>query len=67
MRVEVNKYGGIDVFTDKEDVCFACENITDCPLVEALRAEIVILHYAEIDIQRCGLLKNKDAKCQKSK
>lgn len=67
MRVEVNKYGGIDVFIDKKDVCFACENKTDCPLVEALRAEIVVLHYADVDIQSCGLFKKKDTKCQKSK
>jgi len=57
VRVEVNKFGGIEVFTDRKDVCFACENKVDCPLVEALRAEIVVLHYAEIDIQRCGLFK----------
>ncbi len=57
MRVAVNKYGGIEVFTDTKDACFSCENKTDCPLVEALRAEIVILHYAEIDIQRCGLFR----------
>lgn len=57
MRVEVNKFGGIEVFTDTKDVCYACENISDCPLVEALRAEIVVLHYADIDVLRCGLFK----------
>ncbi|MDD3012616.1 MAG: hypothetical protein PHC34_02810 [Candidatus Gastranaerophilales bacterium] len=57
MRVKINKFGGVEVFTDTKDVCFVCGNKIDCPLVEALRAEIVILHYEEIDIQRCGLFK----------
>lgn len=57
MRVEVNKRGKIDVYADTKDACFSCGNKTDCPLVEALRAEIVVLHYAEIDILRCGLFK----------
>lgn len=60
MRVEINKFGGIDVFTDTSDVCFICKNNIDCPLVEALRAEIVILHYEEVDIQKCGLLRRKE-------
>jgi hypothetical protein len=59
MRVEVNKYGKIDVFTDINDLCYSCENNTDCPLVEALRADIVFLHYEEIDIKKCGLYRKK--------
>lgn len=59
MRVAVNRRGKIEVFTDKNDVCFSCSNQTDCPLVEALRSEIVILHYEEIDINQCGLFRKR--------
>jgi len=57
MRVEVNKFGGIEVYTDRKDNCFSCENVKDCPLVQALQSEMVVLHYAEIDVLRCGLFK----------
>lgn len=66
MRVNVNKYGGIDVFTDKNDLCYSCLNKTECPLVEALRAEIVILRFEEIDVTKCALLK-KEVKNVKDK
>jgi|GEM_PF-1156061 len=59
MRVEVNKQGQIDVFADTKDICYACKNNTDCPLIEALRAEIVFLHYEEIDVQTCGLFRKR--------
>lgn len=59
MKVEVNKRGKIEVFADKKDVCFECENQANCPLIESLRAEIVIIRYAEVDINSCGLLKKR--------
>lgn len=59
MRVEVNKKGKLDIFTDSNDLCFNCRNKSACPLVEALRTETVFLHYEEIDITKCGLFKNE--------
>mgnify|MGYP000923339163 CR=1 FL=1 len=67
MRVEVNKFGGIEVYTDLKDNCYACGNLTDCPLIQALQSEVVVLHYAEIDVLRCGLYKRKDTECLKSR
>ena len=66
MRVEVSKFGGIDVFADANDVCFACKNVTDCPLIEALQNEVTVLHYENVEVQRCGLFARKDTKCRKS-
>lgn len=59
MRVKANK-NSLDVFIDKNDTCFECKNNTDCPLIEALRSESVILRYEEIEIQKCNLLKKKE-------
>lgn len=59
MRVEVNKYGAIEVYVDTKDNCFDCGNKTDCPLIEALRAEIVVLHYADIDVLKCGMFRKR--------
>ena len=59
MRAAVNKAGKIDIFADKQDICFDCEIKSDCPLIEALRAEIVILRYEDVDISRCGLFRKR--------
>ena len=58
MRVEVNKDGFIEVFADENDTCYACDNIYKCPLIQALQAETVILHYSVIDVLKCGLFKS---------
>ena len=57
MRVEVNKKGFIEVFADEGDACYQCDNIFNCPLIQALQAETVILRYNEIDVLKCGLFK----------
>lgn len=71
MKVKANNSGGIDVFTNTDDACFECLNNTDCPLIEALRNELVIMHYEEIEIQKCKLQKKRKNsevnKCQKLK
>ena len=57
MRVEVSKKGFIEVFADEADSCYKCDNIFNCPLIQALQAETVILRYSEIDVLKCGLFK----------
>lgn len=53
----VNDDGNLEVHTDEDDSCFLCKNIYKCPLIQALSKEYVILHYANIEISKCGLFK----------
>ena len=55
MRAELNKGGFIDVFADEDDICYLCDNIYKCPLIQALQVETVVLHYSEMDVLKCGL------------
>ena len=53
----VNEKGSLEVHTHEDDLCFICKNINKCPLINALAKEYVILHYSDIEIQKCGLFK----------
>lgn len=60
MRVKVNKFNRVEVFLDAHDVCFYCENKLCCPLLKALRGEVVILRYEAITVQNCKFFKGKE-------
>ena len=60
MRVEINDREELVIYSRKFDLCTTCGNTRDCPLLQALQQEIVILHYGEIEVSECGLyLKRK--------
>ncbi|CDC19699.1 unknown [Clostridium sp. CAG:306] len=54
----VNDEGGLEVYTDTNDICFNCKQLYKCPLIQALSKEYVILHYSNIEIQECGIYKH---------
>ena len=57
MYAIINDAGNLEVHTDENDSCFLCKNIYKCPLVQAISKEYVVLHYADIEITRCGMFK----------
>lgn len=59
MRAEINKKGKLEIFCDLFDLCETCQNIKKCPLIQAISQEIVILHYSDIVINKCGLYQKR--------
>lgn len=57
MRANLNNRGLIEVKASGQDVCKKCKNLSKCPLIQAIKQEIVILHYEETLIADCGLRK----------
>lgn len=57
MRVTLDDNGALQVHTNCYDLCFRCNNLYKCPLVQAVSNEQVILHYSELVIDSCGLYK----------
>jgi hypothetical protein len=55
MRAEINKKGRLEINCEPYDLCFKCKNVKNCPLIQAISQEIVILHYSDIAIGECGL------------
>lgn len=54
MYVDIDKLGKIRVNVDGYDICATCQKVDDCPLVNALSSETVVLRYQEIEITCCG-------------
>ncbi len=57
MYAIVNNQGKIEVFLNENDVCSVCKNRYKCPLIQAISKEYVFLHYEEVEISQCGLLR----------
>lgn len=57
MYCTLTKVGDLQVYTDENDSCFNCKNLTKCPLIQAISKEIVIMHYSDIEVRECGLYK----------
>ena len=55
MRAEIDNDGDLLIFTESYDLCQNCKHINKCPLIQAIRQEIVILHYSDIAVGDCGL------------
>jgi len=55
MREAVNDDGHLIIYSSQYDLCSTCKNKYDCPLMQALVQEIVILHYGTVQISECGL------------
>lgn len=54
MRAKINNCGELEIFCESYDLCRTCKNVKDCPLIQAITQEIVILHYSDIGIGECG-------------
>ncbi|KKR11716.1 MAG: hypothetical protein UT41_C0007G0009 [Candidatus Wolfebacteria bacterium GW2011_GWC2_39_22] len=50
----------INVYPQKDDLCFSCKNILKCPLFAALQDEAVILNSGSghITVENCWLYKD---------
>lgn len=57
MKANLNNKGHIEVKASGQDICKKCKNFVTCPLIQAIKQEIVILHYEETLIADCGLFK----------
>lgn len=57
MRAEINDLEELVINFEDYDKCKRCANKKKCPLMQAISQEIVILHYAEIQIEECGLFR----------
>lgn len=55
MRVEINDDEQLAIYCSDYDLCTTCKNKYKCPLIQALRQEIVILHYSDVAVGECGL------------
>ena len=55
MRAEINENEELEIFCEDYDICKTCRNTKRCPLIQAINQEIVILHYADVQICECGL------------
>lgn len=55
MRAEINKDGELVIYCEEYDLCLSCKNKKSCPLLQAIKQEIVILHYSDIGVAECGL------------
>lgn len=60
MRLRINRFNRIEPLTDSHDICFQCKNKTSCPLMMALRGEVVILRYEAVTVQNCKFFKNQE-------
>lgn len=45
----------LNLYAEEEDLCYLCKNIEICPLLAAVQGEAVVLRYAHIEINRCGM------------
>ena len=57
MIAVVNQDNKLEVYTNKNDLCYSCQNGSKCPLVQGLYNESIFLHYADTRINECGLYK----------
>lgn len=55
MYAVVNEDSELDLYAQESDICFLCSNICLCPLLAALKNEVVILRYEAIGIEECAL------------
>ena len=55
MKVEIDEETGYGVCLEAYDLCCDCKNMIYCPLIQALRQELVIPHYASIAVIECDL------------
>jgi len=60
MYITVNDNGCIEVYTEEDDACYTCDNISSCPLIVSLQNELTILHYESINVEECGLYKDME-------
>lgn len=58
MRTGISKYGKLEVKLNEEDQCYSCGHLANCPLVGALKHEVVIPHYENFHVQVCGMYKD---------
>ena len=59
MKVKCEQDGSIGVYTDDCDLCNKCTNTASCPLIGALNSEVTIIRYESIEIEQCGMFKEK--------
>ena len=55
MRAEIDKKGDLVIYCECYDLCTTCKHSRKCPLIQAIRQEIVILHYSDVAVGDCGL------------
>lgn len=55
MYATVEENNLLSVYAEKEDHCFKCALIDDCPLIAAVQKEVVVLRYEAINITNCAL------------
>lgn len=57
MYVLVNDDGLLEVYAEETDACYVCSNMTKCPFLEAIQAEVVVPRYENINVDDCNLFK----------
>ena len=64
---KIDEETGYGVCLESFDLCCDCKNMIYCPLIQALRQELVIPHYASIAVIECDLYKRgKRKNCMSS-
>lgn len=63
MIIRIGDCCDLEVYTEEDDKCYTCGNVSDCPLIVSLQSEVVIMHYASIVVERCGLYKEMENTC----
>jgi len=58
MKLSINIKGKLELYTDLYDICFECSQKEHCPLIGAIKSEVVVPRYETIEIVRCGLFKS---------
>lgn len=55
MYALVNDDSELDLYAEEEDICYSCSNMSLCPLMAALKNEVVILRFEAMGIESCAL------------
>ena len=57
MFATVNDENELEVHATDADLCFRCQNLYICPLIQAIYKDYVFLHYSDLEVKECGLFK----------
>jgi len=45
----------ISIYAEDDDLCSLCVNTQDCPLLNAIQSESVVLRYENVQVEKCGM------------
>lgn len=57
MYALVNDDAELDLYAEESDLCYVCSNMCFCPLMAALKNEVVILRFEAMGVESCALFK----------